>query len=282
MPQTTIDLLNRGIAANHTDKFRRGNLIHLPAEGSLIISGDIHGHRRNLERLITYADPAGHPDRHIILQEIIHGGPEDDAGGCLSYQLLFTAAQWKLDFPDQVHFVMGNHDTACIISSDVMKGGKEMNRAMSAALDREFRGASPEVLLAIRQFLFSQPLAVRCANRLWVSHSLPSDHFADQFDPGILDRELRIADCEKPGSAYLLTWGRRHSQGALDRLAQQLDVDVFVLGHQAQPEGWRQAGDNLLILACDHNHGHILPIDLSKSYTVAELTKSLVPLASIE
>jgi hypothetical protein len=282
MAQTTIDLLNRGIAANHTDRFRRGNLIHLSAEGSLVISGDLHGHRRNLERLITYADPGGHPDRHVILQEIIHGGLEDDAGGCLSYQLLFTAIRWKLDFPDRVHFVMGNHDTACIVSSDVMKGGKEMNRAMSAALDREFRDAGPDVQLAIQQFLFSQPLAVRCANRIWVSHSLPSDRFAGQFDPGIFDRELRIADCEKPGSAYLLTWGRRHSQATLDRMAKQLDVDVFVLGHQSQPDGWRRAGDNLLILACDHNHGHILPIDLGRSYSVAELIKSLVPLASIE
>jgi predicted phosphodiesterase len=282
MPQTTIDLLNRGIKANQTDQFRRGNLVHLPAKGSLIVSGDIHGHRRNLERLIAYADMAGHPDQHIVLQEIIHGGPEDDAGGCLSYQLLFKAIQLKLDFPDQVHFVMGNHDTACIVSSEVMKGGKEMNRAMSSALDREFRHASGDVKLALKQFLFSQPLAVQCANRIWTSHSLPNDHFAGQFDPAIFDRELRIADCERPGSAYLLTWGRRHSQATLNRMAKQLDVDVFVLGHQPQPDGWRQAGDNLLILACDHNHGCLLPIDLAKSYTVAEMIQSLVPLASIE
>jgi hypothetical protein len=282
MPQTTIDLLNRGIRANQADKFRRGTLVHLPAEGSLIVSGDIHGHRRNLERLITYADLGKKPDRHIILQEIIHGGPEDEAGGCLSYQALFAAVRFKLDFPDQVHFVMGNHDTACIVSSEVMKNGKEMNRAMSAAVDRQFGDAGPDVKLAIRQFLFSQPLAVRCANRIWISHSLPHDQYVKQFDPTIFDRELRIIDCEKPGSAYLLTWGRRHSQATLNRLAAQLDVDTFVLGHQSQPDGWGQAGDNLLILACDHNHGYILPIDLAKSYTLPDLTQSLLPLAAIE
>ncbi|MFB0525261.1 MAG: hypothetical protein ACETVZ_06945, partial [Phycisphaerae bacterium] len=77
MPQTIIDLLNKGIEANNADSFRRVNLIHLPANGSLILSGDIHGHRRNFERIVTFADLAHKPDRHVVLQEIIHGGPED-------------------------------------------------------------------------------------------------------------------------------------------------------------------------------------------------------------
>jgi hypothetical protein len=282
MRQTIIDLLNKGIRANHTDGFRGANLIRLPEEGTLIIGGDIHGHRRNFERLVTFADLDRHPERHLVLQEIIHGGPEDDAGGCLSYQLLFEAIRLKLRFPDQVHFVMGNHDTACINSTEVMKNGKEMNRAMAFALEREFRQDGPDVRLAIRQFLFSQPLAVRCENRIWISHSLPNDRFVEQFDPEVFDRELRIADCEKPGSAYLLTWGRRHSQATLNTLAQRLDVDVFVLGHQPQPQGWCQAGDNLIILASEHNHGCLLPIDLSKTYTAAALAGALVPLAMIE
>lgn len=281
MPQTTTDLLNRGINANQTDKFRRGNLVCLPATGSLIISGDIHGHRRNFERLVTYADLAGHPDRHIVLQEIIHGGPEDEAGGCLSYQLLFRAIQLKIDFPDQVHFVMGNHDTACISVSEVMKSGKEMNRAMSSALEREFPRTSPEVKLAIRQFLFSQPLAVKCANRIWISHSLPADRFVEAFDFSVFDRELTTSDCEKPGPAYVLTWGRRHSQETLNKMAKRLDVDIFIVGHQAQPKGWRQAGENLIILASDHNHGCLLPLDLARTCTLGSLASALVPLASI-
>ena len=281
MPQTTIDLLNKGIRANQTDRFRRANLICLPAQGSLVVGGDIHGHRRNLERLITHAQLADHPDRHVVLQEIIHGGPEDGAGGCLSYQLLFEAIRYKLCFPDQVHFVMGNHDTATINSSEVMKNGKEMNRAMALALERQFGPAGRQVRLAIQQFLFSQPLAVKCGNRVWISHSLPNDRSVPQFDPGVFERELRLGDCEKPGSAYLLTWGRRHSQATLDRMAKLLDVDVFVLGHQPQQNGWTQGGTNLVILASDHNHGYLLQIDLAKTYQITEIVESLVPLASI-
>ena len=106
MPQTIIDLLNKGIEILNADKFRRGNVVHLPAEGNLIITGDIHGHLRNFERIVAFADLPNNPDRHIILQEIIHGGPEDSQGGCLSYKLLFEAISYKLEFPDQVHMIM--------------------------------------------------------------------------------------------------------------------------------------------------------------------------------
>ena len=276
-----IDLLNKGLEANNTDKFRRGNLVCLPAGARLIITGDIHGHRRNFERIVAFADLAGNPDRHILLQEIIHGGPQDSQGGCLSYKLLFDAVRYKLSFPDRVHIIMGNHDTAFINNSRVMKDGKEMNRSIRSALDREFQQQSADVKLAIRQFLFSQPLAVRCDNRIWLSHSLPGDRYVGKFDRQILHRQLKINDCVRPGSAYLLTWGRRQTQATLGKLARLFDVDIFILGHQPQQQGWKRAGENLIIIASDHNHGCLLLVDLAKSYTVEQLIDSILPLASI-
>jgi len=281
MPQTIIDLLNKGSEANRADRFRRGNLISLPAEGTLIATGDIHGHTRNFERIFAYADLAGNPDRHLVLQEIIHGGPEDTEGGCLSYKILFEAVRRKIDFPDRIHILLGNHDTAFINNSDVMKDGKEMNRSIRTALKREFKESCADITLAIRQFLFSQPLAVRCENRIWLSHSLPSDSNIGKFNRKVIDKQLKINDVVRPGSAYLLTWGRRHSQNLLDKMAKLFDVDIFILGHQPQPQGWKQAGKNLLILASDHNHGCLLPIELAKFYTVENLIERIVPLASI-
>lgn len=281
MPQTIVDLLNKGIEANHADKYRRDNLIYLPAEGELIITGDLHGHRRNFERIVAFADLAGNPDRHVILQEVIHGGPEDALGGCLSYRLLFDVVRYKLSFPERVHIIMGNHDTAFINSSEVMKDGREMNRAMRLALEREFGKSGADVALAIKQFLFSQPLAVKTETRIWMSHSLPGDRFVEKFDPKILDRQLKINDVVRPGSAYLLTWGRRHSQKTLDKMAGIFDIDVFILGHQPQEKGWNRAGENLIIIASNHNHGCVIPISLVQSYTIEQLIDLIVPLASV-
>ncbi len=281
MSEAVIDLLNQGRKANNDDKFRRGNLISLPSKGSFIITGDIHGHRRNFERIVAFADLKNNTERHVLLQEIIHGGPEDDQGGCLSFGLLFDVIRYKLEFPDRVHLIMGNHDTAFINNSRVMKAGKEMNAAMRSALDRMFKEDSEKVKLTLKQFLFSQPLAVRCANRIWVSHSLPADRFFDKFDTGIFNRRLKINDVVRPGSAYLLTWGRRTSQPYLGKIAHMLDVDMFILGHQPQSEGYSRVSDNLLIIASEHDHGCLLDIDLARFYSMDELIQAIVPLASI-
>jgi hypothetical protein len=281
MPQPVVDLLQAGVQANLHDGTRQGNLVQLPAQGSLVVSGDIHGHRRNLERVIAFADLAAHPDRHVVLQEIIHGGDQDAWGGCLSYQVLLEAVRLKTQYPDRVHFLMGNHDTAFIAQAEVVKEGREMNRALVQALGREFGQAAPDVESALRQFLMSQPLAARTANRIWLSHSLPADRMADRFDPQIMSRPLQISDCERPGSAYVLTWGRNHSTRVLEQMAETFDVDLFVVGHQPQPEGWGKGGLNLLILASDHNHGCLLLVDLGHPYTLDELAALIIPLSSI-
>ena len=281
MAKELIELLEAGIQANQNDRYRRYNLIVGPESGDMVIAGDIHGHRRNFERVVTYAALDKNPDRHLLLQEIIHGGLEDKQGGCLSFELLADAVKFKISYPDRVHFILANHDTAFINNSEVMKGGKEMNAAMRAAMRRRFGSQTKEVESAIERFLFSQPLAVRCPNRIWISHSLPSDRMIEKFDFTIFDRELKINDIVRPNSAYLLTWGRVHSSKTLGFLAQQFDVDLFVLGHQIQETGWMSNDENLIIIDSQHNHGHLLHIDLSCGYTIKTLTDSLVPLASI-
>lgn len=281
MPQTIIDLLGEGVKANRADTYRNGNLIELPSEGRLIVTGDIHGHQRNLERIFSFADLANNPGTHLILQEVIHGGAEDAEGGCLSYKMLLEVVRCKLQFPDRVHMIMGNHDTAFISESEVMKDGKEMNRSLCLAMEREFGQHCADIKSAMSRFLLSQPLAIRTENRIWISHSLPADRCLGEFDVSVFERKLKDEDLVRPGPVYLLTWGRRHGQAALDEMANLFDVDLFVLGHQAQQQGWAQCGANLIIIASDHNHGCLLPIELGKSYTVEKLVESILPIASI-
>ncbi len=281
MPQVTIELLKKGLDANLSETHRRGNVIFLPETGELVVAGDIHGHRRNFQRIMSFADLQNNPARHLVLQEIIHGGPEDESGGCLSYKLLLDAVRYKLRFPQQVHIIMGNHDTAFITGGKVMKDGKEMNAAMCSAIKQEFGSSSLDVKKAFSDFLMSQPLVVRTKNKIWISHSLPRQRQLSKFDPEIFNRDLNTQDLVKPGSAYLLTWGRNHSENLIGQLTEQFDVDFFVLGHQPQRRGWRKAGQNLIIRASDHCHGCLLPIDLSRKYKIDKLVDSIVPLASI-
>lgn len=282
MPQQKIQLCKEGSELNRSCRFRKGNIINLPEMGKVIVTGDLHGHRRNFERIRKRADLENNPWTHVVLQEIIHGGPEDDYGGCLSWQLLFDAIRYKIEFPDQVHILLGNHDTAAITNSPVLKSGKEMNRAMQLAMRRCFGNHYNDVYAAMTEYLLTQPLAVCCANRIWLSHSLPSDRDIETFDLSIFNRPYTLDDIEKPNSVYQLTWGRRHSAGALKRLAEMLDVDVFILGHQPQEMGWTLAGPNTLIIASEHNFGCLLEFDLDKQYTAPELANRMIPLNTIE
>jgi len=281
MVQKTVQILKKALEANNKERYRQGNIINLPASGRLIVSGDIHGHQRNFEKIVKYADLDNNPQTHVLFQELIHGGPQDEHGGCLSYKLLLNAVRLKLNYPKQIHFILANHDTAFINNSEVMKDGKEMNKSMRQALQRQFKENVLDVNLAIKQFLFSQPLAVKCKNRIWLSHSLPADRYLNTFETEIFKRPLKVNDVVRPGSAYTLTWGRRHSQQLLNKFAEILDVDLFVLGHQPQKKGWAQKGDNLLIISSEHNHGCILPIDLQKKYSIEQLIDQFIPLATL-
>lgn len=276
-----IELCEKGIEQNYSSKYRKGNVIHLPEAGRVIISGDLHGHWRNFEKMVTFADLDNNPDTHIIFQEILHGGPEDNLGGCISFKLFAEILEYQLKYPDQVFLIMGNHDTAIIGNSDVMKGGKEMNQALKAAMKRQFDEDYQQVILKLKAYLLSQPIGLRTDNRIWVSHSLPANKFVDDFDMAVFEKQLGIEDVIRLEPLYQLTWGRRHSRETLDKMAHKLDVDFFVLGHQPQDQGWSRAGDNLIILGSDHNHGCILNVDLAKNYSIDELENSVVMLASI-
>ena len=282
MTQQSIQLCREGAELNRSCRFRKGNIVNLPEMGKVIVAGDLHGHRRNFERIQKLADLENNPWNHVILQEIIHGGPEDDLGGCLSWQLLFDAIRYKIKFPDQVHILIGNHDTAAICNSAVLKAGKEMNRAMQSAMQRHFEQHYQDVYNAMTDYMLSQPLAIRCANRIWISHSLPTDQFVEDFDLSIFNRTYTLDDIERPNPVYLLTWGRRHSPEALSRLAEMFDVDAFVLGHQPQEMGWSLTGPNTLIIASEHSFGCLLKFDLDKPYTAAGLAGCVIPINSIE
>jgi len=282
MTQEIVDLCEKAAELNYSEPLRNGNIIELPDSGKVIVTGDLHGHCKNFKRIAAHADLANNPDTYLILQEILHGGQEDTHGGCLSFRLFFDILKLKLQYPRQVHLVMGNHDTAIITDSDVIKGGKEMNEAMKHSLKSCFESDFEEVHEALKEYLLSQPLAVKTSGGIWISHSLPADRYISDFDIDLFDTELFPDDLLRGEPAYYLTWGRKHSQEKLDEFAKALGVKIFILGHQKQDDGFKKAGDNLIILTSEHNHGTLLTFDIEKEYTTDELVGCIIPLASIE
>lgn len=271
-----IEVFSNATEENSLCSFRQNQVIYLPAEGEVWMTGDLHDHRRNFDKLIKAADLANNPRRHLVLHELIHGDRIDESGCDGSWEMLYKAAELKCDYPSQVHFLLANHDLAQIYGEGIMKNGMSVCEAFTAGLKRDFGDRTTTVSVAISEFQLSLPLAIRTGNGLFFCHSLPANSEIPIFDYSVFDRALTGADYRRrTGAAYQLIWGRNINPAAVEQFADTLGVSIIVTGHQPQDTGYAINGQRHLIIASDHNQGVFLPIDLSESYDMPKLVKRI-------
>lgn len=279
-PGVMAELFTEAAAANERSSLRRGGSVHLPDRGGLLMTGDLHDHGLNFRRVMRLAELAADGANHLVLHELIHG-PRMVNGLDLSVRLLSIAAAVKLRYPEQVHFLLSNHELAQVQGKGIWKDSVDVVEAFDEALAFLYAEAADGVRAAIKAFIVSMPLAVRCANGVLCAHSLPSPGRMEAFDPGVIDRALTDADLERGGSAFEMVWGRRHTREVADRLSRAWGAEQFVLGHQPAEMGYETQGENMLILASNHEHGCALPIDLGRRYDMNGLIDQIVPLAGV-
>src|SRR5450432_1644338 len=271
-----IETFETAAEENRLSSFRHDQTINLPATGEVWMTGDIHDHRTNFAKLIRHADLAQHPDRHLVLHELIHGDHYDPQGAEDSWQTLYKAAELKCNFSSQVHFLLANHDLAQIQGEGIMKAGLSVCEAFTAGVVRDFGDRGDAINFAISDFLLTLPLAIRCPNGLFFCHSLPTDSQIENFDWTVFDRELGGPDyARRTGPAYQLIWGRNMSSATADKFAEKVGAKMLVTGHQPQDMGYGINGEHHLIIASDHNQGVFLQIDLAREYDMNGLVSSL-------
>lgn len=285
MPVSADDFQESLEAARHENllsSLRKHQVVTLPETGEVWMTGDLHDHRTNLEKFIRLADLGNHPHRHVILHELIHGDHYDTSGAEDSWVSLHRVCQLKCDFPDQVHFLLANHDLAQVHGEGIMKAGLSVCEAFHKALKRDFPERYHYVEAAVSDFLLSMPLAIRTPSGLWFSHSLPRDSEIDAFDYGVFDRELKGDDYKRrTGAVYQLIWGRGVSPEGVAKFAERVGAKMVITGHQPQEMGFAVNGDQHLIIASDHNQGVFLPLSLSESYDMEGLTSRLKKFVAI-
>jgi len=276
------ELYRQAALLNRQDELRRGCLLELPGYGQVVMTGDLHGHCRNFRKLVRFCDLAHARARHVILHELLHEEPASLDAPDMSCQLVLEAARWKVEFPEQVHFLQGNHEFAQITGREIVKGGRSVQTPFCAGLAKLYGPERvDEVLAAMCEFLKSFALAARAPRGIFMAHSLPDENRLDEFDLDLFERDLCEQDFAKHSAVSLLLWGRRHTEAVLDRFAERFGVELFIVGHQPQETGYRVVGERLLILASDHARGVFLPIDLSRAFSMPELVARIRPFAAI-
>ncbi|HEX8521526.1 MAG TPA: metallophosphoesterase [Tepidisphaeraceae bacterium] len=282
-PDRVAEAFAAATEENQLSTLRQMQVITLPPEGEVWIAGDIHDHRTNFRKITASADLAANPQRHLILQELIHGDHFDPAGAEGSWETLYKAAELKCDFPDQVHFIFANHDLAQIHGEGIMKAGLSVCEAFYAGIKRDFPSGYHAVNVALTEFLLSLPLAVRTPSGLFFSHSMPTDDQIPKFDYTVFDRPLSGPDYKRRiGPVYQLIWGRHITPAGVENFLQNVSANLIITGHQPQDTGYLVNGDKHLIIASDHNQGVFLKLDLAEQYTMDTLLQRVVKFVGVD
>ncbi len=275
------DVLLEAARFNREDQLLRGSTLYFPDYGQVVLTGDLHGHRRNFQRLQKFCDLEHFAPRHVVLHELIHEELSTLTAADTSHELLIEAARWKCAFPDQVHFMLSNHELAQLTRSEISKNGRIVTQAFEESVMSAYGRDGRKVMDAVLELIRSYALAGRTPNRVFVSHSLPGSRELPRFDATVLSRAPREDDLADGGSAHALVWGRYQNEQVITVLRDVLDADFFVCGHQPQETGYDVLHDRMIILASDHNHGVFLTLDLSKPVTLESLTRNIRPFAAI-
>ena len=261
---------------NKLSPLRQHQVVTLPDSGEVWMTGDLHDHRTNFRKLVTAADLTNHPDRHLVLHEMIHGDHFDPTGAEDSWQMLYEAAQLKCDFPNQVHFLLANHDLAQIHGEGIMKAGYSVCEAFNAGVKSDFKDRATLVTVALTEFLLTLPLAIRCPNGLFFCHSLPTDEQVKSFDFTVFDRELTAPDYKRRvGPVYQLIWGRNVTPAGVEEFRARVGAELIITGHQPQDSGYLVNGPHHLIVASDHNQGVLVPLKLDEKYDMETVERRI-------
>lgn len=289
------EALLAGARANREAACRVGSIDRIVGPGTLIATGDLHDNPLHLSRLVEAAGMVEdrdtetqrrsnaeqsternsvtaslrHSVTHLVLHEIIHSDRLMN-GMDFSYRALARVAALKASFPERVHAILANHELAQVMGAGIVKDGVKVVEAFNEGVEYAFGGETDAVQEAVREFIYSMPLALRCVcegpqghREILVTHSLPSPWMMARFDTTVLSRDLTPADYEpRQGAAHILVWGRGYDAEQIEDLVERWGVGMFILGHEKVDNGVLFVPPCVLVLNSDHERGVYLPMDL--------------------
>ncbi|MGA2063898.1 MAG: metallophosphoesterase [Thermoguttaceae bacterium] len=239
--------------ANRQTPGRQGSLITLGPElaGEVMVTGDLHGHRKNFNLIRRVAALDASPRRHLVLQEACHGGPVyPENGGCMSHTVVEDIARLKVKYPARVHFLLGNHELAELADYPILKKNQMLNTLLRMGLQQAYGPAAEKVREAMLRFLRSCPLGIRLAGGVFISHSIPEQLDSRKFDKSVFYRDLNPLEFYEHGDIFRLLWGRDNRPQNARAFAEQMGARLLVCGHDPCVEGYNVPNPHQIILDC--------------------------------
>lgn len=278
MADTQRALRNLKQASIHSraTKGRQGMTVWLEDAEDVLVAGDLHGNLTMFRKILALADLENHPNRHLVLQEFVHGNGRYPNGGCDSHRLLDVVAALKCQYPHRVHLLAGNHELSEWTGRAIAKNGVALNQLFAAGVEFAYGEDAEQVLEAYYQLIESMLLAVRTPNRVFMSHSVPPQKALDEFDVGILSAYgIPEEQRGKNTSLYHLLWGRDTSDATCKRFAKMVDADFLVTGHIAVDPGYAVPNTRQIIVDCTEDPAGCLLFSARTPMTLEDLVECI-------
>lgn len=278
-PQRLLRTIRQATLAFRATSGRRGRVVSVATADEVLVAGDLHGNVENFRGLLLKADLARNPRRHLVVQELVHGPFRYPDGGDQSHRLVDLVAALKVQYPDRVHYLLGNHELSQATERMIGKGDENYNETFVQGVRTAYGAAGDDVNAAYGELFTACPLVVRTANRVYLSHSLPSAAKLEAFDPAHLERDVpEEADLLPGGSIHSLVWGRDTRLETATAFLKKVDADLLITGHIPNDRGYDVPNDRQVILdALGPNAGYCV-FPTTRPLTHAELVQCVATL----
>jgi hypothetical protein len=248
-PDKLLRTLHQAVAHFRATPGRRGKVVILDPAEDVLVMGDLHGHVENFRQAMLRADLDAHPNRHLVLQEVVHGSYRYPAGGDKSHQLLDLIAALKCQYPRQVHFLLGNHELSQWTHRRIGKYDEDLNDLFRQGVGAAYGAQAGAVYAAYLELFSAAPVAVRTSNRVFISHSLPSEMcLTPAFLAGLEKEDTADSDWLPCGCIHSIVWGRDMREETAVAFLKHVDADLLITGHIPCEGGFAVPNDRQIIL----------------------------------
>ena len=270
-----LDIYAQATRANQETAGRKGlvDCVSLETADEVMVTADLHGHRRNFERLVKIADLDAHPRRHLVMQEVCHGGPKyPTSGGCMSHLMIEDIAALKARYTDRFHFILSNHELGEMTDYPITKGGQMLNVMFYMGMQELYgQAATQRIREAMVAFLWSCPMAVRLPGDVFVSHSLPDKTDQRGFDASVLDEPMGEGEMTHREALFSIVWGRDFRPENAAAFAEAVGARILIHGHEPCRHGFHAPNSQQIILDCHRDRFSYLLLPTAEAFTHAEL-----------
>ncbi len=242
-----------------------GKLVELPKKGKALIITDIHGNLTDFNKFMYIWDEfRDDTDNHLILTgDFIHAmGLENDK----SVEILEHVKLLWENFTN-IHVLLGNHEWSTISKKLLFKAGINQTYNFDKLLKEKFgKDKCKEKMDQYIDFFKKLPIAVRTANKVFISHAGPPTNIKS------LDEIVNIADdgfSSNNSNLFQILWNRydNFDKNQLKSFLKSVNCKMMIVGH-TPVDGIKLVYKNQLVVSSSYGKG-------KKAYVELDLEKDI-------